>query len=408
MMPWPTRPLGDVCQFIRGVSFKPTDLVEAGSPDSLPCFRTKNVQIALNENDLIHIPQRLVKSDSQIIREGDILISTANSNDLVGKCCFVPRLDYTATLGGFIADVRARLPHLNARFLYYWLSSPLTQERLRGLARQTTNISNLPLTDMAKELAPVPPLSDQERLIKLLDEVDELRKLRAQADRHTADLFPALFHDMFGRHIKSPPVVVSLEGGTAPQGWKWSRLTDVARLATGHTPSRRVPHYWNGNIPWISLTDIRALDGTVAQATSQSVTEKGIENSSAVKLPNGTVCFSRTASVGFVTMMGREMCTSQDFVNWVCGDELEPIYLMGALMQAREYLRSLASGSTHQTIYFPTVEQFCVLVPPLPLQKNFAKRATEIRELQAQQAGSRERLDALFQSMLHRAFRGEL
>jgi type I restriction enzyme S subunit len=47
-------------------------------------------------------------------------------------------------------------------------------------------------------------------------------------------------------------------------------------------------------------------------------------------------------------------------------------------------------------------------VPPLPLQNEFAERVTEIRELEAKQSASRERLDALFQSMLHRAFRGEL
>jgi type I restriction enzyme S subunit len=150
------------------------------------------------------------------------------------------------------------------------------------------------------------------------------------------------------------------------------------------------------------------LDGTIATTTSECVTEDGIENSSSVKLPQGTVCFSRTASVGFVTVMGREMATSQDFVNWVCGDELDPIYLMSALMQAREHLRSLASGSTHKTIYFPTVEQFCVPVPPLPLQKEFAQRMTEIRALEAAQAASRLRLENLFQSMLHRAFNGEL
>lgn len=106
--------------------------------------------------------------------------------------------------------------------------------------------------------------------------------------------------------------------------------------------------------------------------------------------------------------MGREMCTSQDFVNWVCGDDLDPIYLMGALMQAREYLRSLASGSTHKTIYFPTVKQFCVLVPPLPLQQEFAQRVGEIRKLQAAQAASRKQTEHLFQSMLHRAFNQEL
>ena len=76
-------------------------------------------------------------------------------------------------------------------------------------------------------------------------------------------------------------------------------------------------------------------------------------------------------------------------------------------MQAREHLRSMASGSTHKTIYFPTVEQFSIPVPPLPLQKEFAERVTEIRELEAAQAASRQHLEALFQSMLHRAFNGE-
>jgi type I restriction enzyme S subunit len=255
---------------------------------------------------------------------------------------------------------------------------------------------------------PMPPLAEQGRIVKLLNEAGELRELRAKADSRTAVLHSALFHELFGRHIKSPPVLASLEGTIAPKGWRWCRLTDVARLATGHTPSRSIPGYWNGNIPWISLTDIRSLDGTAAYETSQSVTEEGIENSSAVKLPEGTVCFSRTASVGFVTVMGREMCTSQDFVNWVCGEELDSIYLMGALMQSRDYLRSLASGSTHKTIYFPTVEQFCVVVPPLARQKQFAERANEIRELQADQAASSRRLDDLFQSMLHRVFNGDL
>lgn len=52
-------------------------------------------------------------------------------------------------------------------------------------------------------------------------------------------------------------------------GWRWHRLTDVARLATGHTPSRRHPEYRGGDIPWLQLPDIRALDGKVATETSQ-------------------------------------------------------------------------------------------------------------------------------------------
>lgn len=104
-------------------------------------------------------------------------------------------------------------------------------------------------------------------------------------------------------------------GDEAPAGWRWLRLTDLARLETGHTPSRSHPEWWGGPIPWISLADVRELDGKVAQDTIEHTNEEGIANSSARPLPEGTVVLSRTASVGFVTIMGRPMATSQDFVN---------------------------------------------------------------------------------------------
>lgn len=307
-------------------------------------------------------------------------------------------VDFPFILGADGVKVLVPREGLSAKFAYYYLTSLKIPSR--GYARHFRHL---------KEVAvPIPPSAEQQRLVALLDKGDELRKLRAEADHQTAALLPALFYYMFGQRIAVPPIVTSTVGLKAPREWRWLKLTEVARLATGHTPSRRHPEWWGGDIPWISLTDIRELDGKIATATGEYVNEEGIANSSSVKLPKGTVCFSRTASVGFVTIMGREMATSQDFVNWVCGPELDPIFLMGALMQAREYLRSLASGSTHKTIYFPTVEQFATIVPPLALQKEFAARVTEIRAMQDKQAASRTRLDDFFQSMLHRAFNGEL
>ncbi len=92
-------------------------------------------------------------------------------------------------------------------------------------------------------------------------------------------------------------------------------------------------------------------------------------NSSARVLPAGTVVLSRTASVGFVTVMGRPMATSQDFVNWVCGPELDPSFLALIFIVSRQFIRSLGSGAVHKTVYVPTVQNFYVCVPPLPVQK---------------------------------------
>jgi type I restriction enzyme S subunit len=216
-----------------------------------------------------------------------------------------------------------------------------------------------------------------------------------------------MFLDLFGSHKQTPVTIGDkLEGH--PLGWRWELLTDVARLATGHTPNRKRADYWNGDTPWITLTEIRRLDGTVAEHTTENITKAGIDNSSAVKLPAGTVCFSRTASVGFVTVMGREMATSQDFVNWVCGPQLDFTYLMHAFLRSRARLRSLSTGSTHKTIYFPTVEQFRALIPPLSLQHEFARRIAAVEKLRTSHRAALAKLDALFATLQNRAFRGEL
>src|ERR1700680_3330903 len=70
--------------------------------------------------------------------------------------------------------------------------------------------------------------------------------------------------------------------------------------------------------------------------------------------------------------MAAPMATSQDFANWVCGDELDPEFLMYALICSRTYLRGLATGATHKTIYMPTLEAFQVCMPDLPTQRQIA------------------------------------
>lgn len=149
-----------------------------------------------------------------------------------------------------------------------------------------------------------------------------------------------------------------------PRGWTWTKLTDVAALESGHTPSRKHPEYWGGDIPWIGVRDATGNHGRVLLDTAQHTNDLGLANSSARLLPESTVCLSRTASVGYVVVMGRPMATSQDFVNWVCDDEfLDWRYLKYVLESEHDALRRFAYGTTHQTIYFPEVKAFHVLLP---------------------------------------------
>jgi type I restriction enzyme S subunit len=181
----------------------------------------------------------------------------------------------------------------------------------------------------------------------------------------------SLYREAFAQIV---PVAVPPRMDAAPAGWNWKSLREVARLESGHTPSRYRPDWWGGDVSWISLTEIRALDGTWTEETELRTNEGGIANSAARILPRGTVCFSRTASVGFVTIMGKPMATSQDFANWVCEPELDPEFLMHGLIRARAELRALATGATHKTIYMPTLSEFQICMPPLPEQNTIIAR----------------------------------
>lgn len=162
-------------------------------------------------------------------------------------------------------------------------------------------------------------------------------------------------------------------GTTAPAGFVWRPLSDLARLESGHTPSRGKPEYWDGDVPWIGIRDASGNHGRVLLDTQQHVTQLGLDNSSARLLPAGTVCLSRTASVGFVVTMGRPMATSQDFVNWVCGPELDHRYLHYLLMSEQDTIRRIAYGSVHPTMYYPDAKALHVCLPSLRGQQAIAE-----------------------------------
>jgi type I restriction enzyme S subunit len=158
----------------------------------------------------------------------------------------------------------------------------------------------------------------------------------------------------------------------APEGWQWTALGEVARLETGHTPSRKKPEFWGGDVPWIGIGDAADNHGRVIYDTTEHTNERGIAHSSARLLPTHTVCLSRTASVGYIVVMGRPMATSQDFVNWVCSERIDWRFLKYVLLAEQDSLLRFASGTTHQTIYFPEVKAFHVCLPPVVEQRRIA------------------------------------
>jgi len=370
---WPKACLGEVAQVISGATPKSSvdEYWDGDIPWITPADLSKLTTKEVSATSRRLTVAGLASCSSRILPERSVLLS---SRAPIGHVAInsVP-MATNQGFKSFVPDEKSLSPD----FLYWWLKTNTAY--LQSLGRGAT------FKEVSKEIVesieiPLPPLEEQRRIAAILDKATSIADAQVRALELRGAMRESLFEDAFCLRGRSA-VTIGADLPSHEYGWEWKLLKDVARLATGHTPDRGNDHYWGGDIPWITLGDIRDLDGCHAYATKEMTTPEGIANSSAVLLPEGTVCFSRTASVGFSAIMGREMCTSQDFVNWVCGPDLLPEYLMHALISSRSRLRGLSTGSTHKTIYFSTVEQFKVLVPPIAIQELFCDKVRKLSSL---------------------------
>lgn len=226
---------------------------------------------------------------------------------------------------------------------------------------------------------PLPPLEEQAAIVRFLDHADRRIERFILAKRKLIALLGEQKHAIIHRAVSrglGMNVPMKDSGvpwlGKIPAHWAVVRNKAVCRLGTGHTPSRKNPAYWvNCTIPWVTLSDVRRFryDQILRlEQTKECVSELGLANSAAVKLPRGTVILSRTASVGFSVILDREMATSQDFMAWTPGARLLPEFLLFVLRAMRPEFGRLMHGSTHNTIYMPTLHAFRTPLPPLTEQ----------------------------------------
>ena len=171
------------------------------------------------------------------------------------------------------------------------------------------------------------------------------------------------------------------EVGVVPEDWDAILLDNVAKRGSGHTPDKKHPEYWNGDIKWISLADSYALDDLYISETSSRITPLGVANSSAVLHPAGTVVLSRDAGIGKSAIMGTAMAVSQHFMAWRCGPRLDNKFLYYWLQRTKPEFERIGNGSTIKTIGLPYFRGLKIPVPSLPEQRAIATTLSDVDEL---------------------------
>jgi len=377
---------------------KPTSFVPMGAVDELRgCVRDKILR-----------PYAEVMKGYCNFEDGDILFAKVSPCMQNGKHALVSGQPDGIGFGSTEFHVVRPGPEVCGRWLLHFLRQQAVLDAAAELFTGSVGLQRVPDSFLRSLSLSLPPLREQQDVAQALDRQLPIAQAAADTIREAmglaTDLHAAFFRSAFG---PEPPLAAGATGSQALG--KWRPLCTLARLESGHTPSRRHPEWWGGDIPWLALPDIRKLHGLIAHDTIEHTNDLGLVNSSARLLPVGTVCLCRDASIGFVTMLGRPMATSQHFCNWVCDPEkLDAEFLMYAFMASFDYLRELGSGSVLKTIYMPTIESFHISAPPLDEQVRIAgqlrHQLREARQLRTQLAERQSLIERLPQRILAGAF----
>ncbi|GAA1606907.1 hypothetical protein GCM10009804_73620 [Kribbella hippodromi] len=352
---------------------------DSGSDVCAPYMRAANVQpdgvLALDDVSEMWFGEAELAQLS--IRAGDVVVVEGGQGGF-GRAAYI---DEDLPGWGFQNSINRLRPidDFDGRFIAFYLIALRTS----GFIRAYSNVVSMPhLTaeKLARIPIPLPPLEEQRAIADYLDNetarIDTLIEQQQRLIEMLGERRQAVIESAVGRGLDpSVPMRPSDLFWTAeiPGHWTASNIRKVAKMKTGHTPSRSKPEYWvDCTIPWFTLADVWQLrDGrrTYLGETKNFISEVGLSNSAAELLPAGTVVLSRTASIGFSGIMPVAMATSQDFWNWIPGDRMTAEYLMWTFRAMRSEIQSLMIGSTHKTIYQPTAAAFRVPVPPVDEQR---------------------------------------
>jgi type I restriction enzyme S subunit len=304
MKRWPTKPLGELLSVQNGFAFKSELFNEDGK--GLPIIRIRDLARGFSEAfyDGEHDPAFEVEN-------GDFLIG------MDGEFRCYRWRGGKALLNQRVCRLRNFSHDLSPGYVFYGINDHL-QEIEDNTAFVT--VKHLSSKQIASIEMSVPPLAEQGRIVKLLDEADELRKLRAQADRRTADLIPAIFHEMFGENAKKPHVRVKLE--------------QIAEVVSGVAKGRKFNGRLPIEVPYLRVANVQAGHLDLSEIKTIQALPEEVEE---LALRKGDVLLTEG---GDFDKLGRGAMLEQDLPNCIHQN-----HVFVCVLNSRSSIRSISPSS---------------------------------------------------------------
>ena len=289
--------------------------------------------------------------------------------------------------------LRRKSEDINNKYLYNYLTSPSTLDYLQTIAEgRSGTFPQITFSELKSMEINLPPLEQQEKIADILSSLDNKIELNNEMNKTLEDMAQSIFKRWFidfefpnenGQPYKSSGgEMVESELVMIPKGWEVKTIADIGEVISGGTPSTKNEDYYGGDISWITPKDLSGYNRKFISKGERSITELGLQKSSAKLLPKGTVLFSSRAPIGYVAIAEQEVCTNQGFKSIVCNAEImNNNYVYYFLKFNKENIENVSSGSTFKEISGTHMKNFKIIVPEKCILDNFNKLITSYDKL---------------------------
>ena len=283
---------------------------------------------------------------------------------------------------------------IEPKYFKYLLETPIVQRQLEFGTKGGTQ-KFVSLTVLRSLMIPFPPLAEQRRIAAILDKADAIRRKRKQAIQYTEDLLRATFLDMFGDPV------------TNPKGWEVKPLGSLCTIVRGGSP-RPINDYLGGTVPWIKIGDATEDDEIYIYKTAEAIKPEGVKKSRYLE-PGSLIFANCGVSLGFARILKIGGCIHDGWLAFSdLDDSLNQIFLLKLLNSITEYFRSIAPDGTQPNLNTTIMKNFEIPVPPIELQEKFLEVSHYLTGSIQKCSEMSCESENLFNSLLQRAFRGEL
>ena len=360
--------------------------------------------------------------EQYILKKDDLLVTMTDlskDGDTLGYPLKVPVLEGKILLHNQrLGRVTVNSNLIDKNYLYYLMCSDKYRNEVLSSATGTTVKHTAP-DRILKFKFKLPPLKEQKKIANILSSLDDKIELNNEMNKTLEEMAQSIFKRWFvdfefpnddGQPYKSSGgEMVESELGMIPKGWEVKTIADIGNVISGGTPSTKNEEYYGGNISWITPKDLSGYDRKFISKGERSITELGLQKSSAKLLPKGTVLFSSRAPIGYVAISNQEVCTNQGFKSIVCNTEIiNNNYVYYFLKLNKENIENISSGSTFKEISGTHMKNLKIIVPEKDILDNFNKLIISYNELLSK---NYEEIDSLMEArdiLLPKLMNGEI